>query len=200
MATPSRALLDPCDDDEDLSYDAIQQLLQDAEQRMRARVAQTPLTLAQLLVYSSDRIKQVQDPEEVKEKLRKDKESTAGSDWFDLPRTRLTSELKRDLQLLRMRSVLDPKRHYKKTNSSKASLVPEYSQVGTVVEGPTEFFSARIPNKERKKTFVEEVLTRDDTMSRFKRKYDDVQKSKTSGKKAYYQQLQAKRKRRIGTR
>ncbi len=96
-----------------------------------------------------------------------------------------------------MRSVLDPKRHYKKTNS-KASLVPEYSQVGTVVQGPTEFFSARLLNKERKKTFVEEVLSRDDTMSRFKSKYDDVQLAKTSGKKAFYQQLQAKRKK--GTR
>lgn len=31
-------------------------------------------------------------------------------------------------------------------------------QVGTVVEGPGEFYSARIPRKQRKRTIVEELL------------------------------------------
>lgn len=39
-----------------------------------------------------------------------DKKASSGSDWYNLPQTVLTPELKRDLQLLRMRSVLDPKR------------------------------------------------------------------------------------------
>ena len=39
-----------------------------------------------------------------------DKKATSGSEWYNLPRTSLTPELKRDLQLLKMRSVLDPKR------------------------------------------------------------------------------------------
>ena len=99
-----------------------------------------------------------------------------------------------------MRSVLDPKRHYKKSNKSKGSLVPDYSQVGTIVEGPTEFFSGRIPKKERKQTFVEEVLAKDDNMNRFKHRYNDVQVAKTSGKRAYYQQLKAKRAGKFRTR
>ncbi|EAS37213.3 rRNA processing protein Fcf2 [Coccidioides immitis RS] len=118
---------------------------------------------------------------------------TAGSDWFDLPRTVLTPELKRDLQLLRMRSVLDPKRHYKK-ESGKAKL-PEYSQIGTIIQGSTEFFSARIAKKDRKGTFVEEAMAAEEENGRFKRKYDEIQESKTSGKKAHYKALQAKRKR-----
>lgn len=87
--------------------------------------------------------------------------------------------------------MLDPKRHYKKESSKQ--LVPDFCQVGTIVAGPTEFFSSRVPNKERKQTFVDEVLSMDDDLSRFKNKYDEVQKSKTSGKKAYYKSLKAKR-------
>ena len=105
----------------------------------------------------------------------------------------MTPEVKRDLQLIQMRSVLDPKRHYKKqTGKAKA---PEYSQVGTIIEGPTEFFSARIPNRERKRTLAEEMLAVEATTGRFKKKYNEIQASKTSGKKAYYKQLKAKRAR-----
>ncbi|EED12551.1 nucleolus protein required for cell viability, putative [Talaromyces stipitatus ATCC 10500] len=116
----------------------------------------------------------------------------AGSDWFNLPKTRITTELKRDLQLLRMRNVLDPHRHYKKESGNA---IPEYSQVGTIVEGPTEFFKSRIVKKERKQTFVDEVLAGEQQSGRFKTKYNQIQVAKTSGKKAYYNRLRAKRRR-----
>lgn len=108
-----------------------------------------------------------------------------------MPRTNLTAELKADLQLLKMRSILDPHQHYKKDNTK--SLVPEYSQVGKIVEGPTEYFSSRLPNKERRKTFVEEALADNKSTSRFKNKYGEIQASKTSGRKAHYKKLKAKR-------
>lgn len=91
-----------------------------------------------------------------------------------------------------MRSVLDPKRHYKK-ESGKAK-PPEFSHVGTLIEGPTEFFSSRIAKKDRKRTFVDETLAVEESNSRFKDKYNQVQGKKTSGKKDYYKSLQAKRK------
>jgi hypothetical protein len=91
-----------------------------------------------------------------------------------------------------MRSVLDPKRFYKK-ESSKAS-VPEFSQVGTIIEGPTEFFTARLTNKERKRTLVEEVLQSEKNSGRFKSKYNEIQESKTSGKKAHYKKMKAIRR------
>ena len=118
--------------------------------------------------------------------------ATAGPNWFDLPKTKLTPDMKRDLQLLKMRGVLDPKRHYKKDNSKK--LIPEFSQIGTVVEGPTEYFSSRLPNKERRRTFVDEVLTNERSTGRFKVKYKDIQAFKTSGKKAFYNKLKEKRR------
>lgn len=104
----------------------------------------------------------------------------------------VTPELKRDLQLLRMRSVLDPKRHYKKDNSRKSE-IPEFSQIGTIIEGPTEYFTARLSNKERKRTFVEDVLAGEKQSQRFKTKYNAIQAAKTSGKKDHYKALKAKR-------
>ena len=71
---------------------------------------------------------------------------------------------------------------------------PEYSQVGTVIQGPTEYLSARIQNKDRKRTLVEEVLAGEQQSGRFKKKYAEVQTKKGSGKKAFYKDLKAKRK------
>jgi hypothetical protein len=57
---------------------------------------------------------------------QKEKDKSAGKNWFDMPAPEMTEELKRDLNILRMRNVLDPKRHYKKNNSKK---LPKYFQV-----------------------------------------------------------------------
>jgi hypothetical protein len=105
----------------------------------------------------------------------------------------MTTEFKRDLQLLRMRSVLDSKRHYKKENGKAKA--PEFSQVGTIIQGPTEFFSGRITKKDRKKTFVEETMATERQNRKFESKYRDIQDTKTNGKKAYYNKLKAQRKR-----
>lgn len=63
----------------------------------------------------------------------------------------------------------------------------------TVIEGATEFFTGRIQNKDRKRTLVEEVLAGEQETGRFKNKYNEVQTKKTSGKKAFYKELKAKR-------
>lgn len=94
-----------------------------------------------------------------------------------------------------MRGVLDPKRFYK-TETSKAA-VPTFSQVGTIIAGPTEYYSARLPNKERKRTLVEEILSQEKSTGSFKKKYNDIQNAKTSGRKAFYRKLKEKRKRHV---
>jgi hypothetical protein len=91
-----------------------------------------------------------------------------------------------------MRSVLDPHRHYKQTSGKNK--VPAFSQVGTVIEGPTEWYSSRINKKDRAKNFVEEAMAGERETGRFKRKYNEIQEKKTSGKKAYYKMLMEKRK------
>ncbi|KAI1752431.1 Fcf2-domain-containing protein [Xylaria castorea] len=114
----------------------------------------------------------------------------AGPQWFNLPATDLTPQLRRDLQLLKMRDVLDPKRHYKK-DTTRA--IPEFSQVGTVIPGPTDYFSARMTKKDRKRTLLEDVLATEDTTRRFKSKYGEIQAVKTSGKKGHYKTMMQRR-------
>ena len=50
-----------------------------------------------------------------KKKKRKHKaKETAGKGWYNLPKAEMTDEVKRDLQVIKMRNVLDPKRFYKR--------------------------------------------------------------------------------------
>ena len=51
---------------------------------------------------------------------------SAGKQWFDLPATTITPELKNDLRILKMRGALDPSRHYKKNDTKE---LPKYFQV-----------------------------------------------------------------------
>ncbi|KAF2490559.1 rRNA-processing protein FCF2 [Lophium mytilinum] len=153
------------------------------------------------LVNDDDRskanaVRKVEDPLKIKKRKDEEKKATTGPEWFNLPKTELTPELRRDLKLLKMRDVIDPKRFYKK--SGKTSEVPEFSQIGTIIEGPTEYYTGRLLNKERKNTFADEVLATEAKTGRFKSKYNDIQASKTSGKKAYYKALKEKRKKSTG--
>ena len=72
-----------------------------------------------------------------------------------LPEQEITPEVKRSFRLLNLRGVMDPKRFYKSSDQSK---IPKRFQWGTVVEGPTEFYSSRMTRKTRKETFTEEIL------------------------------------------
>lgn len=103
-------------------------------------------------------------------------------------------ELKRDLQILHMRgTAIDPKRHYKK-ESLKAK-VPRYAHVGRIVEGATEFYSARLTRKERKQNLVDELLSAEKASGKFRSKYEAIQLKKASGRKAFYKNLVERRKR-----
>lgn len=70
---------------------------------------------------------------------------------------------------------------------------PEYSQVGTIVGGAQDWFN-RVENRQRKKTFVEEVLAGELETKRFKRKAAEVQERKMRGKKGFYKALKEKRR------
>lgn len=120
------------------------------------------------------------------------KKASAGPNWYNMPRTDLTPELKRDIQLIKMRNVLDPHRQYKKENGKMQA--PDFSQVGTIVEGPTEFFNGRVENKNRKRTLAEEVIAGERETKRFSRRYGELQQKTTSGKKAFYKALKEKRR------
>lgn len=82
---------------------------------------------------------------------------TTGPKWFDMPAPEITPELKRDLQVLKMRSALDKKQHYKKGTLDKNKQF-KYFQVGTIVEDKTHYYSSRLTKKQRKQNLVDQYL------------------------------------------
>ncbi|KAH7000049.1 Fcf2 pre-rRNA processing-domain-containing protein [Ilyonectria destructans] len=193
----------------DISDDQVDELLRKAEQRLRndaaSAVTVPTATVAGVKLDTSTAVQpqpsnsgsssktdlSVRAPPQPRTRLAGQAKATAGSQWFDLPKTELTPEFKRDWQLLRMRGILDPK-HQKKALRASA---PEYSHVGEIIAGPTEFYSARLTRKERKGTLLEEVMSSHDG-TKFSTKYAGIQKQKTSGKKGFYQKVVAQRRKR----
>ncbi|KAJ6321288.1 hypothetical protein OIU77_011391 [Salix suchowensis] len=105
---------------------------------------------------------------------------TLGKDWFDMPAPTITPELKRDLQLLKLRSAIDPKRHYKR-GDPKSKDLPKYFQVGTVVESATDFYSGRLTKKERKATIADELLSDQTFRAYRKRKVREIEEKNRPG-------------------
>jgi len=60
-------------------------------------------------------------------KLKKEeREKTKGKEWFDMAAPELTPELQNELDILKMRSAIDPTRFYKKSDATTQS---KYFQV-----------------------------------------------------------------------
>lgn len=123
-------------------------------------------------------------------KAGKDEQLDSGSKWFNMKQPELTASVKRDLSIIKQRNALDPKRHYKKDKWE----IPKFFQMGTVVEGNTEFYSARMNRRDRGNTLVEEVLNDNDRKKYFRRKYTEIQDKKTSGGKNHYKKVKSMRK------
>jgi len=81
------------------------------------------------------------------------KSLTKGAAWFNMAKAEVTKEKKNDLDVLKLRSAMEGIHHYKRNNMTHT---PKYFQVGTIVETKADFYSARIPKKQRKKTLAEE--------------------------------------------
>jgi len=96
---------------------------------------------------------------------------TAGSGWFHMQPTPMTQQLKTDLSLIRNRNYLDPKKFYKSADSFDGKIL----QVGTVIEGSSEYYSSRMTKKERRLNITEELMADDSVRQYAKRKYLDIQ-------------------------
>ncbi|URE04972.1 4Fe-4S binding domain [Musa troglodytarum] len=94
------------------------------------------------------------DPRKLNKLLKKNMKDTAGSSWFDMPALTVTPEIKKDLEILK---------------------------VGTVIEPASEFFSGRLTKKERKTTLADELLHDDALKAYRKRKIQEIQESRHPG-------------------
>ncbi|KAK6521572.1 hypothetical protein TWF506_001785 [Arthrobotrys conoides] len=134
----------------------------------------------------------VEDPDKLEKSKKEKEEKTAGPNWYNMPATAVTPDIKRDLQMIKLRNVLDPHKHFK--GDDWKGKIPKYFQMGTIIEGPTEYYSARMNKKDRKKTIVDEILSSSGSKNRFKKKYEEIQARKRSGKKEFYKKVKDKRK------
>ena len=106
---------------------------------------------------------------------------TAGAAWAHMAAPELTPALKRELQIVRMRGALDPKRFYKSSDMKRE--LPKYFAVGTVVEGAEEGAAGRLTKRQRKQSMLDELMADDRVKSRAKNKFQEVQKERSRGVK-----------------
>ncbi|KIS71183.1 uncharacterized protein UMAG_01092 [Mycosarcoma maydis] len=134
-------------------------------------------------------------------------QTSTGSSWFDMPEfgasssrlaalrkqsaadsghskvtggdARLASaeQLRREVQALRLRNALDPKRFYRA--SAKNQAMPKFAQLGKIIASPLEP-KAVLSRQERGRTVVEELIRDAEAASYAKRKFAESQASHRS--------------------
>ncbi|KAJ3551537.1 hypothetical protein NM688_g4646 [Phlebia brevispora] len=110
------------------------------------------------------------------------KTQTAGKSWFDLPAPAEADlpRLYREVEALRLRNQLDPKRFYRKEEGEGKGVkgLPKYFAIGTIVTESSPFGStsaANLPKSERKRTLVDELVDDAEAKSYAKKKFKELQ-------------------------
>ncbi|XP_046970489.1 deoxynucleotidyltransferase terminal-interacting protein 2 [Vanessa cardui] len=112
---------------------------------------------------------------------KREREKTKGPGWFNMKAPEISEELKNDLQVLKMRSALDPKHFYKKNDME---VLPKYFQVGRIMDSAVDHVNERLTRKQRKRTMVDELLADAEFQKYNKKKYKEIidEKRKTEYK------------------
>jgi hypothetical protein len=186
LAQETRAVTPPHEDEFKRIRSALSRLPQ-LESKLEAQMVPSKHTVT----GSSRDITRINDPIEVQRQAQAlTKPQDAGARWFHMKQPEMTAAVKRDLQVIKQRAALDPKRHYKKDKWQ----VPKYFEMGTIVEGSAEFYSARMKRRERGNTLVEEVLHDEESKKYFRRKYSEIQALRTSGRRGHYKKVKEMRR------
>jgi hypothetical protein len=106
--------------------------------------------------------------------VKRTPDDSAGKGWFGMAPTAMTEELKTDLAMIRNRSYLDPKRFYKSADKHNKIV-----QLGTVIEGPSEYFSSRLTKKQRRSNITEEIMADPSSADYAKNKFKQMSREQT---------------------
>ncbi|CAO1623257.1 unnamed protein product [Parajaminaea phylloscopi] len=133
---------------------------------------------------------------------REQRAKTAGSQWYDMPafpqadadrkagpgsassrytnsaRGPTAEEMRREVQAIRLRNALDPKRFYK--GGTKDASMPQFAQLGRIISSPLEP-QQTLTRAERGRTVVEELVKDAEASSYAKRKFGEHQAKASSG-------------------
>ncbi|VDB91862.1 unnamed protein product [Peniophora sp. CBMAI 1063] len=129
------------------------------------------------------------------------REKTAGKDWFDLPAPRAVDlpRLYREVEALRMRNQLDPKRFYRKDEGEGKGIkgLPKHFAIGQIIPTSTPFggnAATDLPRAERKRTLVDELVDDAETARYAKRKFLDLQGQRARNGRGTLHERNKKRK------
>ncbi|KAF8908933.1 Fcf2 pre-rRNA processing-domain-containing protein [Gymnopilus junonius] len=136
-----------------------------------------------------------------KKEQRELKRKTAGPGWFDLPAPSEAElpRLYREVEALRLRNQLDPKRFYKKDEGEGKGIkgLPKYFAVGTILPTTTPFGTTsgdNLTRANRKRTLVEELVDDAEAKRYAKKKFEDLQTVRGAKGKNTLRAKQAMRK------
>ncbi|SCV74728.1 BQ2448_7757 [Microbotryum intermedium] len=118
-----------------------------------------------------------------KKELKARHPPTAGPSWFNMPAPTMTPQLKREVQAMRLRNALDPKRFYRGDAAKADSKLPEFFQVGHVLNESQRATNAEPIGKVKKRSFVEELIEDEQAKAYTKRKTLEVMRKGMSGRK-----------------
>ncbi|KAI0036498.1 Fcf2 pre-rRNA processing-domain-containing protein [Vararia minispora EC-137] len=129
------------------------------------------------------------------------KEKTAGPSWFDLPAPPQSElpRLYREVEAMRLRNQLDPKRFYRKDEGEGKGIkgLPKHFAIGTILPTDKPFGGAsseNLPRSERKRTIVDELVDDAEARRYAKRKFLDLQSVRGAKGRGTLKAKQAKRK------
>ena len=115
------------------------------------------------------------NPLKIKPEEPKPKDDTSGADWFNMPRTELTDDQRRDWETLKLRNVFSKGA----TNMAKLSENPSpYVQFATVKENKFEGRGERLTRKERAMTITEEIAKDQSVVDYIEKAYSKIEKPK----------------------
>ena len=89
-----------------------------------------------------------------------------------MPAQELSEEMKDAIKAIQLRSFVNPKKFFKKNELTK---FPKFFQVGTVIEGSTDFKDKRLTKRERKNHVIDELLEEDENLQYSKGKFKEIQ-------------------------
>jgi len=123
------------------------------------------------------------DWKQLTRKQRKElKNKTTGPGWFDLPAPAEADlpRLHREVEALRLRNQLDPKRFYRKDDGEGKGIkgLSKHFAIGTILPTTTPFGTAstdNLPRAHRKRTLVDELVEDTEARRYAKKKFDELQ-------------------------
>ncbi|KII61965.1 Deoxynucleotidyltransferase terminal-interacting protein 2 [Thelohanellus kitauei] len=97
----------------------------------------------------------------MKRERKKLAQQTSGPGWYNMPAIKDLPQVKKDLQLLKLRQSIDPGSRYKKLDWDKNKKILQVflivNKIGTIVSTPFDHFD-NITKKNRKNTLIEQLL------------------------------------------